>query len=169
MEKIVKNILLLVGLFVLSCSGNANKSADQLWKDGQKYRIEEKLMESITSYKTIIEDFPLNQLAAQAQFQIADIYLNDTKDFEYAIEEFQKVVQEYPDHDVSKKSLFMIAYIYNNYLEAYSDAIINYKLFKDKYPTDELIPSVEYELEGLKSIQTKIDSLNSIVNKISNI
>ena len=63
----------------------------------------------------------------------------------------------------------MIAYIYNNYLEAYSDAIINYKLFKDKYPTDELIPSVEYELEGLKSIQTKIDSLNSIVNKISNI
>ena len=165
MEKIVKNILLLVGLFVLSCSGNANKSADQLWKDGQKYRIEEKLMESITSYKTIIEDFPLNQLAAQAQFQIADIYLNDTKDFEYAVEEFQKVVQEYPDHDVSKKSLFMIAYIYNNYLEAYSDAIINYNLFKEKYPSDELIPSVEYELEGLKNIKATIDSLNSIVNK----
>ena len=63
----------------------------------------------------------------------------------------------------------MIAYIYNNYLEAFSDAIINYNLFKDKYPDDELIPSVEYELEGLKKNKTTIDSLNSIVNKRTNI
>ena len=81
------------------------------------------------------------------------------------MEEFEKVVKEYPEHEVSKKSLFMIAYIYNNYLEAYSDAIINYNLFKEKYPSDELIPSVEYELEGLKNIKATIDSLNSIVNK----
>ena len=165
----MKNILLLVGLFVLSCSGNANKSADQLWKDGQKYRIEEKLMESITSFKSIIKDYPLDDLAAKSQFQIADIYLNDTKDFEFAVEEFEKVVKEYPEHEVSKKSLFMIAYIYNNYLEAYSDAILNYNLFKEKYPSDELIPSVEYELEGLKNIKATIDSLNSIVNKKTNI
>jgi outer membrane protein assembly factor BamD (BamD/ComL family) len=85
------------------------------------------------------------------------------------VEEFEKVVEEYPEHEVSKKSLFMIAYIYNNYLEAYSDAIINYNLFKEKYPSDELIPSVEYELEGLKDIQATIDSLNSIVNKKTNL
>ena len=170
MENTVKNILiLLIGLYVLSCSGGSNKSADQHWKDGQQYRTETKLMESITSFKSIINTYPLHELAAQAQFQIADIYLNDTKDFEFAVEEFQKVVQDYPDHEVSKKSLFMIAYIYNNYLEAYSDAIINYNLFKDKYPDDELIPSVEYELEGLKNIKTTIDSLNSIVNKKTNI
>ena len=54
-------------------------------------------------------------------------------------------------------------------MEAYSDAIINYNLFKDKYPDDELIPSVEYELEGLKYFKTTIDSLNSIVNKRTNI
>ena len=170
MENIVKNILiLLIGLFVLSCNSSPDKSADQHWDDGQRYRTETKLMESITSFKAIIKDYPLHELAAQAQFQIADIYLNDTKDFEFAVEEFQKVVQGYPDHEVSKKSLFMIAYIYNNYLEAYSDAIINYNLFKDKYPDDELIPSVEYELKGLKNIKTTIDSLNSIVNKRTNI
>jgi len=170
MEQAVKNILiLLIGLIGLSCNGNSNKSANQLWNDGQQFRSEEKLMESITSFKAIIKDYPLHELAAKAQFQIADIYLNDTKDFEFAVEEFQKVVQDYPDHEVSKKSLFMIAYIYNNYLEAYSDAIINYNLFKDKYPDDELIPSVEYELEGLKNIKTTIDSLNSIVNKRTNI
>jgi len=170
MENIVKNILiLLIGLFVLSCTSSSNKSADQHWEDGQKYRTEEKLMESITSFRAIIKDYPLHELAAQAQFQIADIYLNDTKDFDFAVEEFQKVVKEYPDHEVSKKSLFMMAYIYNNYLDAYSDAIINYNLFKDKYPDDELIPSVEYELEGLKNIENTIDSLNAIVNKKANI
>ena len=56
----------------------------------------------------------------------------------------------------------MIANIYNNYLEAYSDAIINYNLFKEKYPGDELIPSVEYELEGLKNIKTTILSQNRL-------
>ena len=162
----MKNILiLLIGLIVVSCNCDSNKSADQLWNDGKQFRSEEKLMESITSFKSIIKDYPLDDLAAKAQFQIADIYLNDTKDFEFAVEEFEKVVKEYPEHEVSKKSLFMIAYIYNNYLEAYSDAIINYNLFKEKYPRDELIPSVEYELEGLKSIKAAIDSLNSIVNK----
>ena len=55
----------------------------------------------------------------------------------------------------------MIAYIYNNYLDAYSDAIIYYSTFQEKYPDDELIPSVLYELNGLKGIQTTIDSLNS--------
>ena len=44
-----------------------------------------------------------------------------------------------------------------------------YNLFMSKYPDDELIPSVEYELDGLEDIQSTIDSLNSIVNKKSNI
>ena len=166
----MKNILiLLIVVVAISCSSNSNKSADQLWNDGQQFRSEGKLMESITIFKSIINIYPLSNLAPKSQFQIADIYLNDTKEFDFAVEEFQKVVNEYPGHEVSKKSLFMIAYIYNNYLDAYSDAIINYNLFKEKYPSDELIPSVEYELKGLKNIKAKIDSLNSIVNKKANI
>ena len=166
----MKNIIiLLIGLYFVSCGGSSNKNAAELWNDGQKYRAEDKLKESITSFKSILEKYPSDNFAAEAQFQIADIYLNDVKEFEFAIEEFQKVVAQYPNHEVSKKSLFMIAYIYNNYLEAYSDAIINYNLFKEKYPSDELIPSVEYELEGLKNIKTTIDSLNSIVKKSNNL
>ena len=170
MEYFVKNIILLLfGMYFVSCGGDSNRTSAELWDDAQKYRAEEKLKESITSYKTILDKYPSDNFAAEAQFQIADIYLNDVKDFDYAIKEFQKVVHLYPDHEVSKKSLFMIAYIFNNYLNAYSDAIITYKLFRDKYPNDELIPSVEFELDGLKDIQSTIDSLNSIVNKKSNI
>ena len=156
-------------MLFLSCNGGSEKSAVQLWELGQQYRVENNLRESITAFKIIISKYPNHDLSAKGQFQIADIYLNDTKDFEYAVNEFKKVVDNYPDHEVAKKSLFMIAYIYNNYLEAYSDAIIHYNLFKEKYPEDELMPSVEYELNGLKEIQSKIDSLNLIVNQKSNI
>ena len=170
MEYFVKNIILLfIGVYIVSCGGGSNRTAAELWDDAQKYRAEDKLKESITSFKTILDKYPSDNFAAEAQFQIADIYLNDVKDFDFAIKEFQKVVDLYPDHEVSKKSLFMIAYIFNNYLNAYSDAIMTYKLFRQKYPNDELIPSVEFELDGLIDIQSTIDSLNSIVNKKSNI
>ena len=156
---------MLIVICIVSCGGDSNKNASELWDDGQKYRSENKLKESISSYKIIQEKYPSDDLAAAAQFQVADIYLNDVKDFEYAVKEFQKVVDNYPNQQVAKKSLFMIGYIYNNYLDAYTDAIITYKLFAEKYPTDELMPSVKYELDGLNNIKSTIDSLNSIVNK----
>ena len=84
------------------------------------------------------------------------------KDFEFAIEEFKKVVDKYPQHEVSKKSLFMIAYVYNNYLDAYTDAKNYYLDFKSNFPNDELIPSVDYELEGIEKHQSTIDSLNAL-------
>ena len=161
--------ILLVGILLFTCNGSTNKSADKLWIEGKQYRSKEKLKESITNFKELIEKYPSHDLSAEAQFQIADIYLNDTKDFEFSVLEFKKVVENYPDEEVAKKSLFMIAYIYNNYIDAYSDAIVYYNLFKNKYPDDELIPSVEFELDGLKEIQLKIDSLNTIVKHKSNI
>ena len=166
----MKNIiLLLIGVYIASCGGGSNRTAAELWDDAQKNRAEDKLKDSITNFKSILVKYPSDNFAAEAQFQIADIYLNDVKDFDFAVKEFEKVVDLYPDHEVSKKSLFMIAYIFNNYLNAYSDAIMTYKLFRQKYPNDELIPSVEFELDGLKDIQTTIDSLNIIVNKKFNI
>ena len=106
----MKNItLLLIGLYFVTCGGSSNKTAKKLWDDGQKYRAEDKLKESITSFKTILVTYPSDNFAAEAQFQIADIYLNDVKDFDFAVKEFQKVVELYTDHEVSKKSLFMIA------------------------------------------------------------
>ena len=162
-------MLVLIIMYVTSCGSISNKGASELWNDGQKYRTKDKIKDSITSYQTIITQYPSDNFAPRAQFQIADIYLNDVKDYEFAVQEFKKVVDAYPGHEFSKKSLFMIGYIYNNYLHAYSDAIITYQLFSENYPNDELMPSVEYELEGLKGIQSTIDSLNSIVTNKTNL
>ena len=121
----------------------------EIWDKAKQFREGEYFKESIASLKIIIEKHPDHDLSAKAQFQIADIYLNDMVNFEYAVNEFKKMVEKYPTHEVGKKALFMVAYIYNNYLNSYNKAIDFYNLFKEKYPKDDLIPSVEWELEGL--------------------
>ena len=161
-----KRLYLLMSILLINCN---NHSPEILWKNAELMRSEKNLKECIINLESIVNKYPKHDLAAKALFQKAEIYLNDVKDYDFAVEEFQKVVDQFPDHEVSKKSLFMIAYIFNNYLNAYSDAIIIYQLFREKYPNDELIPSVEFELDGLKDIQSTIDSLNSIINKKSNI
>ena len=85
-------MLLLIIMYFISCGSESNKSATELWDDGGKYRTEDKIKDSITSYKTIIKKYPSDHFAPKAQFQIADIYLNDVKDFEFTVEEFKKVV-----------------------------------------------------------------------------
>ena len=156
-------------LFLLLFIACTNESPNKLWNHANDMRSQNNLRESIIYLEKIISRHPNHNLAEKSQFQIAEIYLNDIKEFDLAIEEFNKVIFSYPDSDVAKNSLFMIAYIYNNYLGAYSDAINSYNQFLSKYPNDELIPSVMYELEGMIKIQDDIDSLNSILQKTQNL
>ena len=156
----VKKIFCFMIILIISCN---NQSPEKLWNDAEKFRYDNKLKECIINLDLIMKNYSTHDLAGEAQFQKAEIYLNDIKDFDFSIEEFKKVIKKYPNHNVAKNSLFMIGYIYNNYLNAYSDAIENYNLFIIKYPDDELIPSVQYEMDGLLKIEGAIDSLNSIV------
>ena len=153
-------------ILLLYCN---SQSPEKLWEEAILMRTENNMKESIVKLESIINNYPEHILAARAQYKKAEIYLNDIKDFDFAIEEYEKVIRQYPNHEVAKNSLFMIAYIYNNYLSSYTDAIDAYNLFINKYPNDELIPSVEFELEGLFEIEVIIDSLNSIVSQRRNI
>ena len=154
-------ILIIISLiFSLGCD-STNKQIDKRWNDAKLFRDEGKLGKSITSLLIIVEEYPSHEKAADARFQIGEIYLNDVKDFEIAVKHFKKVIEDYPDSKIAVKSHFMIGYIYANYLEAYSDGINYYKDFLKKYPQDELSPSVEYELKNMKDIITVIDSLNN--------
>ena len=55
--------------------------------------------------------------------------------------------------------MFTLGYIYANYLDYYSDAIFIYSEFKRKYPNDDLISSINYELQNLAKINKEIESL----------
>ena len=146
-----------------------SQSPETLWDDAKRMRSNNDMQAYIMNLESLIKKYPKHDLAAKAQYQKAEFYLNDVKDFDYAVTEFEKVINQHANHDVAKNSLFMIAYIYNNYLNSYSDAIDNYNLFKNKYPDDELMQSVEYELNGLLYIKGTIDSLNLIVSEKKNI
>ena len=125
---------------------------DIKWNNALQFRKDSKLMESITLFKEIIDIGSNNFLSSKAQFQIADIYLNDINNYIFAVREFKKIVDNYPDSEDTKKSIFMLGYINSNYIEAYSDALFYYNMFLEQYPSDELSHSVNYELELLDSL-----------------
>jgi len=125
---------------------------NELWRRGAELRKDARLMESITSFKAIIDKDLDDDLSSQSQFQIADIYLNDINNYTFAIENFKKVLENYPHSEEAKKSIFMLGYICSNYIESYSDAIFYYTMFLEEYPNDDLSYSVDYELDLLDSL-----------------
>jgi outer membrane protein assembly factor BamD (BamD/ComL family) len=147
----------------MGCNTSSLESVDELWNSATELREKGDLRSSITKLKSITQNYPKSAFSPKAQFQIADIYLNDVKDYPFAIQEFESLIKSYPEVDLAKKSAFMIAYIYSNYLDEYSKAMDRYELFLNNYPNDELVPSVEFELKGLKKYQPTIDSLNNLL------
>ena len=99
-------------------------------------------------------------LIGYCQYIIAEIYLNDFKNYEYSVFLLKDIIENYKSSKVSKKALFTLSYIYANHLDYFSDAIENYELFLKLYPNDELVPSVEYELNNLSSINQSINELS---------
>lgn len=157
----MKLTLTTIVLMVLLITCKSTGDPFEHWESAKKYREEKKITECITELKMIIDNHPEHPKAPEAQFMIGDIYLNDVKDYEIAIEEFQNVLSKFVESEVSPKSMFMIGYIFANNLQAYSDAEEYYDNFLEKYKEHELVPSVKYELESISEALTEIEKLNS--------
>ncbi len=115
---------------------------------------------AITLLENISSDYPNQEMASDAEFMIAEIYLNDFKEYKIASDYYASIIDNYSKSFSSvKKSMFTLGYIYANYLEYYSDAIAIYRQFKATYPNDALLPSVDYELNLLSDIEKSINSL----------
>jgi outer membrane protein assembly factor BamD (BamD/ComL family) len=153
----------IVILILIGCS--SVESPEKLWEQIQGFREQKDLQSAITNCKLILNEYPDNELASTALFQIGDIYLNDVQDYEFAIQYFKDVVNKYPGSKESEKASFMIGYILANNLDSYSDAEEYYNKFLNLYPTSELIHSVNYELQVLEPLLKTIDSLNTVINK----
>ena len=122
--------------------------------------IEKKYEESIGKLEAIISRNIGKPDAAKAEYMIAEIFLNDFEEYEIAANRYNKIISNYPSHyEEVKKSMFTLAYIYANYLDYYTDAILIYNQFKNKYPNDDLISSIDYELQNLVKINQEIKSL----------
>ena len=153
----------IIFLFLLIIIGCNNYNIERKWNSANNFLENKNLRESIKIFKEIIKKYPNSDYAIKSQFQIAEIYLNDKKEYDIAIDEFGKILENHPTSNEAKNALFMISYIYNNYLNSYSHAIHNYNLFLKNYPNDDLAPSVQYELKGLEKYKNQIDSLNNTI------
>ena len=142
----------MVCMFFLITSCNSNFDLNEKWSEALTMRQNSNLKESITLLKKIIQFGKDDSFLPKAQYQLADIYLNDVNNYTFAIEEFEKLINEYPDSEFAKKSIFMLGYINSNYIESYDDAIFYYNMFLKKYPEDDLVHSVNYELDLLDSL-----------------
>ena len=149
-------------LFIVSC--NSSFDLDKAWNEALDFRQKSKLQESITSLKKIIAFGKNESFSVKAQYQLADIYLNDVNDYTFAIQEFEELIDKHPQSEFTKKSIFMLGYINSNYIQAYDEAISYYNMFLEKYPEDDLVQSVQYELELLESSGI-IDTLDKLRTK----
>jgi TolA-binding protein len=115
---------------------------------------------AIKSLNLIIDKNKGKRSAAEAEYIIAEIYLNDFNNYSSAAKRYSDIINSYPQSfNVVKKSMFTLAYIYANSLDSYTDAIYYYELFKKEYPGDDLITSIDYELKDLYEHKKIIESL----------
>lgn len=144
--------LLLLMLLFNSCQDSLKLKYEKAieHRENKEYRESNILIDEIIKS----EDAPLN-LKIDAHFLLAQTYL-DLEYFEESIASYKNILNAPIDNPIRKKSLFMIGYIYNNNLDMYTDSKKYYNLFKDEYPKDDLIPSVDYELDQINTIIKEI-------------
>ena len=145
--KIKNNIYLFIFFLFLSCFGDNTETILKQWNLAQEHYENKQYNESLVVLHRILNNSnSKDDIKVKSLFLISEIYLNEYKEYTISISFLNKILDGFPEHDLAKRSLFTKAYINANYIESFSEAVTLYNLFIRKYPDDELISSVNYEL-----------------------
>lgn len=135
---------------------------DWLLNTAESQRKKKEIQKSIKTLNYLIERFPEYEKSPMAQYLIGDIYMNNIRDFGKAIANYGKVVDLFYGSGQDAHAQFMIGYIYANVLNDNEKAKESYSVFLEKYPSNELVPSVRFELEYLGMDINEIPALKHI-------
>ena len=130
----------------------------------ESLRKKKKLKESVNHLMYLIDNYPKDKLTPKGQYMLGDLYMNDFRDFEIAIQEFGKVTENYKGSPEEPHAQFMIGYIYANYLNDMVKAKVEYEKFVNQFKGHDLIKSVEFELKYLGTPINEIDILKHITS-----
>ncbi len=72
----------------------------------------EQVMKVIKRYASVIEEFPRTSTAADCNYRMAVLYLNQLQDRQKAKEELLKMIEEYPRHGVTADASILLGEIY---------------------------------------------------------
>ena len=160
MRPLMRSISLLLLLLFMACG--VKQTAEELWSSSKRELQVRQYHRAIKVLETLVDAYPEHPLAPKAQFQIGDIYMNNTNDLRSSIAAFQETTTRYPETDEGLKALFMIGFVNANHIGNYDAAREAYKDFLNRYPNHELIPSVQFEMENLGKPVEDIDALKSV-------
>jgi len=130
----------------------------------ESLRKRKMVKEALDHLSYLIEKYKTHELSSKGQYMLGDIYMNDLRDFNTAIQEYRKVIDNYSGSDQEPHALFMIGYIFANVVNDPKSAEVEYNLFLDKFPTHELSPSVKFELDYLGKDIEEIPALKHITS-----
>lgn len=180
MRPLMRSISLLLLLLFMACG--VKQTAEELWISYEQQLRARQYHRAIKTLETLVAAYPEHFLAPKAQFQIGNIYMNNTEfqirdfrmgitddlpssnDLRSSIAAFQETTARYPETDEGVKALFMIGFMYANHFGNYEAARQAYLDFLNRYPNHELIPSVKFELENLGKPVEEIDALKGVAN-----
>ena len=145
----------------ISCNKDIDNSKE-IWLSAKESYIKNDFDSTVVLLSSILDKFPASYYSAESMYLLHEIYLNEYQQYDIALLYLSKIINNFPDHELSKKSLFTIGYIYSNHLSSYSDAYIAYDAFIKQYPNDALVPSAQYEIDGLKPY---LDDIQNLLNK----
>ena len=120
--------------------------------------------ESINNLLYLVKKYPNHELTSKGQYIIGDIYMNDLRDFNKALEEYRIVLSDYKGSKEEALAQFMIGYIYANVLKDFDKARSEYQVFLDRFPKHELFPSVKFEIDYLGKDINEIPALKHITS-----
>ena len=143
----MKKFLLII-FFLYSCQENFESKYDRALALSEKNSYRESI---VILYEIIESPESSEDLKNKSLFLLADIYIKINQ-YENAISSYEKILESSFDDRLRKQSLFMMGYIYFNNLNMYTHAKRYYKQFKKEYENDDLIPSVDYEMESIDKI-----------------
>ena len=152
--RIIFRMLLLSLLIIIGCTNN--KSAIDLFNEGEKFLSESKIPEAVNSYETLINVYPDDILAPDATARLASIYQNkqlknieEIQSIQKSVQLFRSIYDKYPNSEQAPMGLFMAGFVQANDLHDYDAASETYKLFLKTYPDHELATSAKEELDNM--------------------
>lgn len=127
---IVLALVLIVNLVACDRSGElAYKQGDKLWEEG-------KYVEALAQYREVVSKDPDGRLAADALYQMGNIYSLNLKDYQRAVEAYRRLVSANPRTPFSPDAQKKIAEIYRDKYGDLGGAISEYQRLVDLYPKE---------------------------------
>jgi len=164
-------VVLLLTLFVLSCSGKqavkppAQFDPEKAFAAANKELEEKEYDKARTSFLEVKNRDLTKKFAPLAQLKIADSYVKEDNP-ELAVAEYKKFIDTYPDHQYASYAQYQIAMIYFNQIEdpergygGAAKALTEFEKLKKMFPRNPYKDVVDLKIEQCRNVIAEYEFL----------